>query len=46
LPHVAASVARFAGRSEGDVRRETTRVAFQLFGLAARFGQLEATEAR
>jgi TatD DNase family protein len=46
LPHVAASVARFAGRSEGDMRRQTTHVAFQLFGLEARFGQLEASGAR
>jgi TatD DNase family protein len=40
LPHVAASVARFAGRAEADVRRDTTATAFRLFGLAARFGAL------
>jgi hypothetical protein len=38
LPHVAASVARYAGRDEAEVRRSTTQVAFELFGLAARFG--------
>jgi TatD DNase family protein len=38
LPHVAASVARYAGRSELDVRRETTATAFRLFDLAGRFG--------
>ena len=37
LPHVAASVARFAERSEDDVRRDTTACAFRLFGLATRF---------
>ena len=37
LPHVAASVARFAERSEADVCRDTTDCAFRLFGLAARF---------
>lgn len=40
LPHVAASVARHAGRDEAEVRRSTTKVAFELFGLAARFGAL------
>jgi TatD DNase family protein len=39
LPHVAHSVARFAGRDEADVRRDTTAAAFRLFGLEARFGQ-------
>jgi len=39
LPHVAQSVARFAGRDETDVRRDTTAAAFRLFGLEARFGQ-------
>jgi TatD DNase family protein len=39
LPHVAASVARFAARTEADVRRDTTRTAFELFGLATRFGE-------
>lgn len=44
LPHVAASVARYAGRDEAEVRRTTTATAFQLFGLAARFaGRLAAT---
>ena len=38
LPHVAASVARFAERDEAAVRRDTTATAFRLFGLAARFG--------
>jgi TatD DNase family protein len=37
LSHIAASVARFAERSEADVRRDTTSCAFRLFGLAARF---------
>ena len=39
LPHVAASVARYSGRSEADVRRDTTATAFELFGLAELFGQ-------
>ncbi len=38
LPHVAQSVARFAGRDEAAVRRDTTATAFRLFGLEARFG--------
>ena len=38
LPHIAASVARFTGREEAAVRRDTTAAAFQLFGLEARFG--------
>jgi TatD DNase family protein len=38
LPHVAAAVARYAGRDETELRRATTAVAFELFGLAARFG--------
>jgi TatD DNase family protein len=37
LPHVAKSVARYAGRDLAEVRGSTTRVAFELFGLAARF---------
>ncbi|HEX2876152.1 MAG TPA: TatD family hydrolase [Polyangiaceae bacterium] len=37
LPHVAASVARCAGRDVAEVRQSTTRVAFELFRLAARF---------
>jgi TatD DNase family protein len=37
LPHVAASVARYAGRDEQQLRRSTTATAFQLFGLAQRF---------
>jgi TatD DNase family protein len=37
LPHVAASVARFAGRAEADLRRDTTATAFELFGLSSRF---------
>jgi len=45
LPHVAASVARYAGRAEADVRRSTTQVAFDLFGLGARFGDLPAANA-
>ncbi len=39
LPHVAASVARHAGRSEKDVWRSTTRAAFKLFGLGQRFAE-------
>lgn len=39
LPHVARSVARYAGRDEAEVRRTTTATAFQLFGLAARFAR-------
>lgn len=38
LPHIAASVARFAGRTEATVRQETTATAFRLFKLASRFG--------
>ena len=38
LPHIASSVARYAGRSEADVRRDTTATAFRLFNLEARFG--------
>jgi TatD DNase family protein len=34
LPHVAASVARYAGRDETELRRSTTATAFALFGLA------------
>jgi TatD DNase family protein len=37
LPHVARSVARYANRDEAELRRTTTRTAFELFGLAARF---------
>ena len=37
LPHVAAAVARYAGRDEAELRRSTSAVAFGLFGLAARF---------
>ncbi len=37
LPHVAASVARYAGRDEGELCRSTTATAFELFGLAERF---------
>lgn len=37
LPHVAASVARYAGRSEAELRRTSTAAAFALFGLAKRF---------
>jgi TatD DNase family protein len=37
LPHVARSVARYAGRDEAELRRSTTATAFELFGLAARF---------
>jgi TatD DNase family protein len=37
LPHVAASVARYAGRDEAELRRTTTATAFELFGLAKRF---------
>jgi TatD DNase family protein len=39
LPHVAASVARHAGRSEKAVWRSTTTAAFQLFGLSALFSE-------
>jgi TatD DNase family protein len=38
LPHVAKSVARYAERDEAELCRSTTQVAFELFGLAARFG--------
>lgn len=38
LPHVAARVARYAGRSEAELRRSSTAAAFALFGLAKRFG--------
>ena len=38
LPHVAASVARYAERDEGELRRSTAQVAFKLFGLTTRFG--------
>jgi TatD DNase family protein len=34
LPHVAASVARYAGRDEKELRRATTATAFRLFELA------------
>jgi TatD DNase family protein len=37
LPHVAASVARYAGRSAAELRRTSTAAAFALFGLAKRF---------
>ena len=43
LAHVAASVARYAERTEADVRRDTTACAFRLFGLAARFPANAAT---
>jgi TatD DNase family protein len=33
LPHVAAAVARHVGRTDDEVRRETTLVATRLFGL-------------
>ncbi len=36
LPHVAAAVARFTGRSDDEIRRETTSAACQLFGLGTR----------
>jgi TatD DNase family protein len=39
LPHVARSVARFAGKDAAQLQRETTEAAFALFGLAARFGE-------
>jgi TatD DNase family protein len=38
LPHVAAAVARYAGRDEAELRRSTSAVAVELFGLSARFG--------
>jgi TatD DNase family protein len=38
LPHVARSVARFAGKDEAELRRQTTAAAFSLFRLGARFG--------
>ncbi|HET9959904.1 MAG TPA: TatD family hydrolase [Polyangiaceae bacterium] len=37
LPHIAAAVARYSGRTEQEVRRTTTEVAFRLFGLARVF---------
>jgi TatD DNase family protein len=37
LPHVAASVARYAGRDESELRRSTTSTAFELFGLGGVF---------
>ncbi len=37
LPHVMRSVARYANRDETEVRRTTTRTAFNLFNLALRF---------
>lgn len=39
LPHVARSVARFVGKEEATLRRETTEAAFALFKLSARFGE-------
>lgn len=39
LPHIAASVARFAGRAEADLRSATTATAFELFRLGARFSR-------
>src|SRR5262249_55853588 len=33
LPHVAAALPRFAGRTDDEVRRDTTAAALQLFGL-------------
>lgn len=41
LPHVARSVARYAGRDEAELRRTTTAAAFRLFGLSALFGTAE-----
>jgi len=38
LPHVARSVARFAGKDLARLQSETSETAFRLFGLAARFG--------
>ncbi len=38
LPHIAASVARHTGKPVAQVRRETTAVAFRVFGLDALFG--------
>jgi len=38
LPHVAASVARHAGKSPAEIWRSTTQTAFRLFGLGALFG--------
>lgn len=46
LPHVAASVARYAGCTEADVRRDSTANAFRLFELSSRFGQLVDRGAR
>ncbi len=39
LPHVAASVARYAGRAEAELRRSTTSTAFELFKLAGVLNQ-------
>jgi TatD DNase family protein len=33
LPHVAAAVARFAGRSDDELRRDTNAAATKLFSL-------------
>jgi TatD DNase family protein len=38
LPHVAAAVARYAGREESELRRSSTATAFELFGLAKLWG--------
>jgi TatD DNase family protein len=38
LPHVASAVARYADRDPAELRRSSTRTAFDLFGLAQRFG--------
>jgi TatD DNase family protein len=38
LPHVARSVARYAGRDELELCHSTTKTAFELFGLAEVFG--------
>lgn len=38
LPHVARSVARYAGIEEAELRQRTLRTAFELFGLESRFG--------
>ncbi len=42
LPHIAQAVARHCSKTERLVRRETTRTAFQLFGLAQLFGEATA----
>ena len=44
LPHVARSVAQYAGREEAELRRSTTATALALFGLATLFGHADAAD--